>query len=74
MNKKIIDTLFCLISICLLLEFIPSRFWMFTLGGPVGMDWIVYPLLFGFLYMGYCQIRYGVILIIDRILLIWGGI
>ncbi len=74
MNKKIIDILFCLICICLLFKFIPSRFWMLTLGGPVGTDWIAYPLLLGFLYTGYCQIRYGGILIINRTLLIWGGI
>lgn len=55
MNGKIIDTIFTFLIFALPFKYISQILWQDTLGGPFGKDLVVYPIIIGFIYTGYCQ-------------------
>lgn len=59
MNKKIIDLTFFAICICLGFGNIPKILQSGILGGPFSTKLAFYPIVFGFIYTFYCQIKYG---------------
>ena len=59
MNVKIRDGLFFLTVFTLVFNCIPGPIQFNFLGGPLGTQLCVYPLLAGFLYSFWCQYKYG---------------
>lgn len=63
MNRKIIDRTFFIICFFIIFNNIPEKIQMNFWGGPIGNKLVFYPLLFGFIYTGYCQYKYKNILV-----------
>ena len=60
MNRKIIDMLFILILISAPLKFANQIFALpVFIGGWFARDFVIWPLLLGFIYTLYCQLKYG---------------
>ena len=59
MNQKVRDILFFLIIFTLIFNKIPKPIQLNFIGGPIGSELCVYPLLAGFLYSFWCQYKYG---------------
>ena len=64
MNKKVINILFFLISVCLIFNNIPKVVQMnFIGGGILGNKLVFYPLIVGYIYTAYCQYKYKNVLV-----------
>lgn len=63
MNYRIVDGLFGCLVFTLPFIYIPFDLWQILLGGPYGTNLVVYPLLAGFIYTLYCQLRYRNVLV-----------
>lgn len=58
MNRKFIDGLFIFLVFSLPYIYVQRIFWQPFLGGPFGNSLVVYPLIIGYIYTGYCQWKY----------------
>lgn len=59
MNRNIRDILFCCIVFGIAFNMIPSAFQIPFWAGQLGAQLEIYPLIIGFVYFIYCQIRYS---------------
>ncbi len=58
LNRKIIDTIFISLIVCLMFEGIPKILYFRFLGGPITAKLVWMPLVIGLLYTLYCNYKY----------------